>query len=196
MIVETMNLEEIYREVKLDFDECLEKVGRLKDKYRRTIVKSKRFPIMFEPVFFQTKRNNKYMVIFISNSKKYERDSIFVLVGLYLRPEGLYGINVIRQGDNLKTLVYPPHFFQRYRQRILKEEISSKDTIIRYFKNNYVFLGDTTLGNKFHFRSNEGFLLGEKINHDIYLMKTIISLDMIKGNQIDLSEEYDFSLVS
>lgn len=196
MIVDTMNLEEIYREVKLDFDECLDNVYRLKDKYRRTIVKSKRFPLMFEPVFLQTKRNNKYMVIFISNSKKYERDTHFILVGLYLRPEGLYSINTFIFRDELKSFIYPPHFFQRYRERILKEDITSKETVIKYFKNNFAFLGDITVGNQFHFRTNEGFILGEQIKNDIFLMKTIISNDMTKGNQTELSIDFDLRLVS
>jgi hypothetical protein len=38
--------------------------------------------------------------------------------------------------------IYPPHFFKRYRERILKDEsISNEDFIRHYFRNDWGFMG-------------------------------------------------------
>ena len=96
--------------------------------------------------------------------------------------------------------IYPPHFFKRYRERIVKDESISDEAIIRqYFKNDWGFMGavvnedyesvyhcfendDKNDKVSFVAATSQGYCFGEK-QGNVNIIKTIISEDMLFENQ-------------
>ena len=96
--------------------------------------------------------------------------------------------------------IYPPHFFKRYRERIVKDEsISNEDIIRQYFKNDWGFKGTVVNENfesvyhcfendnkndnvSFVAATSQGYCFGEK-QGNVNIIKTIISEDMLFENQ-------------
>lgn len=190
MIVEKMTFEEINNEIIKDLEECYDKLDQLEAKYRRSVVKSKRFPVYFEPILFTTKRHNRYLLYYSCNSRKIQRDSVIKIINIFYRKEGLFAIHVTPERYNISTIVLTPHLFQRYRERVLQEDIQSLESIRRFFMNNNFFIGFSK-NNEYQVRCDEGYLLGVELKHNITLCKTMISKNMMKGNQIELSEFVD-----
>ena len=102
--------------------------------------------------------------------------------------------------------IYPPHFFKRYRERIVKDESISNEEIIRqYFKNDWGFMGavvnedfesvyhcfETENKNdkvSFVAATSQGYCFGEK-QGNVNIIKTIISEDMLFENQKIIFDE-------
>ena len=98
------------------------------------------------------------------------------------------------------TSIYPPHFFKRYRERVVKDESISNEDIIRlYFKNDWGFMGavvnkdfelvyhcfeDDDKEGKVSFvaAASQGYCFGDR-QGNINIVKTIIYEDMIFENQ-------------
>lgn len=190
MIVESMTVNEIQIELSRDFDNCMDKVEIECRKIRRTIIKSKKFPIHFEPVEYISPQRNRYLIFLEANSKKNAKYPIITTVALYNRPEGLYAASTSRlNGSIIKVNIYPPHFFQRYKERILCENATTKEAIKFFFRNNNKIAGNISENNDFRASCNEGFVFGTTISYTIDIFKTIISNNMLKGTQIDLSRD-------
>lgn len=96
--------------------------------------------------------------------------------------------------------IYPPHFFKRYRERIVKDEFISNEVIIRqYFKNDWGYIGavvneefesvyhcfeNDNKNDKISFvaATSQGYCFGEK-QGNVNIIKTIISENMLFENQ-------------
>lgn len=188
MIVESMTVNDIQVELSRDYDNCMDKVAIECRKIRRTIIKSKKFPIQFEPVEFISPKQNRYLIFLEANSKKNAENPIITTVALYNRPEGLYAASTSSiHASIIKVNIFPPHFFQRYKERILGENITTKEAIKLFFRSNNNIVGDISEENEFMASCSEGFVFGSKISYTIDIYKTIISNKMLKGTQIDLS---------
>ena len=81
-------------------------------------------------------------------------------------------------------LIFPPHFFSRYRERFIKNNnITTQQVIIKYFKNNLIIT--VKLNNKdktFMGSCNDGIVFGEYDNELVFI-KTFISRDMLFEKQ-------------
>ena len=84
MIVESMTVNEIQIELSRDLDNCMNKIAIECRKIRRTIIKSKRFPVHFEPVEFISSNQNRYLIFLEASSKKNAESPIFTLVAMSL----------------------------------------------------------------------------------------------------------------
>lgn len=133
------------------------------------------------------------------------------ICAIYNRPDGNYLATLAI--DKNMTTVYPPHFFKRYRDRIVKDMGSSNEDIIRLYlhRNGWGLVAAPTdekyqvLYNIFEAEMSgtdisfacvnfEGFCFGEKLGA-INVMKTIISEDMLFDDQKEvfakLKEEFE-----
>lgn len=190
MIVESMTVNDIQVELSKDFDNCMDKVEIECRKIRRTIIKSKKFPIHFEPVEYISPQRNRYLIFLEANSKKNAEYPIITTVALYNKHDGLYAAAISKlHGSIIKVNIYPPHFFQRYKERILCENVTTMEAIKLFFRNNSNIAGDMTNENEFRGSCKEGFVFGTTISYTIDIFKTIISNNMLKGTQIDLSRD-------
>jgi len=117
---------------------------------------------------------------------------------IYHRSEGNYAVTLSL--DLGLTSIFPPHFFKRYRDRIVKDEsISNVDIIKHYFKNDWGLMfavvnedfesvyhcfenDDKDEKISFVAVSSEGYCFGEK-QGNINIIKTIISEEMLLEKQ-------------
>lgn len=185
-----MTVNDIQVELSRDYDNCLDKVEIECRKIRRTIIKSKKFPIQFEPVEFISPKQNRYLIFLEASSKKNTECPLITVVALYNRHDGLYAAAISKlHGSIIKVNIYSPHFFQRYKERILCENVTTRQAMKLFFRNNNNIAGDISENNDFRASCNEGFIFGTTITYTIDIFKTIISNNMLKGTQIDLSSK-------
>jgi hypothetical protein len=188
MIVDSMTKEEIRQEYIADLPSIKRKTFYLHEalKCRRAIIQAKHFPLHFKPTEHISPRKNNYFISFVSTSKKdiklgpIESDFLY-----YHRPEGIYAATI--DYDCLCITIYSPHFFDRYRERYLKDtSIPKLEVIKEYFKYNSTIrrtrdrrLSDNGIcGTGMH-----GAVLGIEESHEIHLFKTFVSFDMLKQDQ-------------
>ena len=109
----------------------------------------------------------------------------------YRKPEGIYVLicpsSIIKVG---KCAAYIPHYFDRYRERILKRKHGNKlDVILTYFENEVKYgIGTMIQNDKYPdshiFVANKLVILGSLLkDSNIFEMRTLISVDMLKEMQ-------------
>ena len=99
------------------------------------------------------------------------------------------------QGDP-SILMFPPHFFQRYRDRFMEgnNDIKGIDLIKYFFCRNPTFSSDETVEDKRIFQTSceDGVCLGIEKEKNIFIQRTFITYEMLKNDQIDTFESlYD-----
>jgi len=198
MIVPSMTVKEIHKEVFDDLKTLRNKLDELRSDFRRIVLKCNCYPITKSYDYKTREKQNLFIIQFTALKRSAWKKPVISIYGIYLRPEGRYA--VISSLDINITTIYPPHFFKRYRERILKDEsISNEDIIRHYFKNDWGFTG-VVVNEKFesvyHYfendnkdetvsfvgATNQGYCFGEK-QGNVNIIKTIISDDMLFENQ-------------
>ena len=203
MIVDSMSYEEVVAEFEYDWEHYFPYVipKQLDDnKYRRFILKQTRdIPVYFKPIKLTSKRGNQYILQINSKGKsdfkKY--GLLFILYMYFHRPEGIYVVLFCSESCNSferKTYnFYIPHLFDRYRERELKDIHKPKlETIIDFFQNNSTTnpapIDNNKYKNSVFCAVTNGVMLGSRYNNYIYEHRTFITFDMLKGDQIETSE--------
>lgn len=189
MIVPAMSVTEIQKELSKEYDYCLARIQRDMNQYRRAIIKSSKFPMCFKPVECVTPSRNHFIMFLEAKSKRNANDLYITFVGYYLRPEGIYAAMLLPSyGGEKKIIIYPPHFFERYKQRYLNEDVCTLDAIKTYFRINPTNMLEFVDAKKFRGSCNQGFVFGEMLTSNIFIIKTFVSKEMLKGEQVDLND--------
>lgn len=191
---------EVLDEYKIDYEEYLRErevdFFGMKDRYLKYIQTKGVDHFVFKPIKITTNTGHIYIIRYSFNAY-WKHKFIPLIARCYRQPEGIYVVTcpstIITVGKNA---AYIPHFFDRYRDRILKRKHCNKlDVIMKFFENdthcgvgamirydkypdNYIFVFDKfiTLGSPL-----------EDVN--IFEMRTLISLDMLKEMQKDICNE-------
>ena len=192
-----MTVEEIHEEVFSDLRDLSTKVDACKKDFERFVLKSNRYPVV-KSYRCQTKRKNIIVITFTARKRSERRKPILGFYGIYSRPEGRYAIALTIE-SNIIT-IYPPHFFKRYRERIIKDDLISNEEIIdTYFKSSWGFTAavvndqyesiyhsfeSSDKDDKVSFvaATSQGYCFGEK-QGSVNIIKTIISEEMLFDNQ-------------
>lgn len=157
-------------------------------KIRRAIIKSTRFPMIFNPIhYFSRKTNNDWFIFYYAVDKKLAEDAACIAVTQVQTDEGTYVYEYVVAGDH-NIHIFPPHFFSRYRSRFLKDDSLGKQELINQFiKNSYIgIMHITPTGQeKCALSFQDGYAIGDIISRKehIYILKTFISKDMLKEDQ-------------
>lgn len=187
MIVPSMSSGELYNEVLKDYQIVVRKAMHLTSGCRRDALKSKD-KFVLRQYDYKSKLKNDWLITVYY----YVKRPTFSVVVYYLDEHGLNSIMVSSDG---KTLFhYYPHYLTRYNERFLKQnEISKKDILKRYLKENptgiiRVVPDIKGMKNCFFSRYREGIGLGytEHIPNNfrmIHHFKTFIANDMITDSQ-------------
>lgn len=205
MIVDTMSYEEIVAEFKKDWETYFPSVieRHLNDnKYRRYMLKQAKddVPVFFKPIHLTSTRGNKYILHINSKGRTdYKRKGFLFLVYMYFhRPNGIYAVLLCSNSswnfDSNTYNIYIPHFFDRYRERELQDVHKPKmETIIDFFQNNptgkYTPVDSNKYKDSIFFTVPRGVMLGSTYSSTINELRTYITFDMLKGNQINTSED-------
>lgn len=115
----------------------------------------------------------------------------------YRQPEGIYVVTCHSTiTKTARSAAYIPHFFDRYRDRILKRKHGNKlDVIMKFFENEARFsVGTIAQNDKYPDNSifvfDKFIILGSPLEDvNIFEMRTLISLDMLKEVQKDICNE-------
>lgn len=204
MVVDSMTYEEIVAEFKYDwrnyFPSVLQRIME-DNKYRRYMLKEAKdnIPVYFKPIELTCKRGNKYILQINSKGRTDYKKSglLYILYMYYRRSEGIYVVMLGSNGswiarDDFYNL-YTPHFFDRYRERELKDVHKPKlQTIIDFFQHNatrqYITVDNKNYPDSIFYTVPTGVMLGRIYNDYIYELRTYISFEMLKGKQIENGE--------
>lgn len=199
MILETMSYQEIARRFDMIYDDVNQSINS--QPYRRFFIKNKKAT----NVTFQPKRRtideNTYAIL-VPMSLSY-RD--FMTNGLKGATYLIYGTSkgkmLVSKGWSCKInaytyTFYTSHFFDRYRERVLKDLTKPKDEVMmQFFKRNiysvceYFNNGYKDAERSFFTVTNEGIALGVCIDSNKLLYKTFIDYDSLSRNK---QEESDY----
>ena len=151
-----------------------------------------------------TKDKTILHLIFISKKKSdWDRPGLCIY-STFHHKDGLNAISI--NGTEGVAFIHNSHFFQRYKERIVEDEELGENDIIRRFMLNNQDLSwhknteDYSLAYKKYekeeipqlaARVEEGNCFIEKLGENLFLMKTIISDEMLKNNQRAAFSELD-----
>ena len=199
MIVPAMTEQEIRKEMLNDIKNLRPKVENFQRKFRAVVLRTSKFPACR---FYEclTEKKNLFVVGFTADRRGQHSTPNLGMHCVYERPEGKYAAVWTYSG---RMILFPPHFFDRYQERVLKDVTLSRIDVIRqYLKNNPGQAGleinddveavfkcfeghysDEVIS--LVFATSQGYCFGE--NHgDVTVMKTIITEDMLSDRQRQL----------
>jgi hypothetical protein len=204
MIVPSMTIQEIHKEVFNDIKNLRSKVDECRKNFKKAVLKGNHYPLRKSYDCMTRERKNLFIVDFMALKRSDWKKPIMSIYGIYSRTEGLYAFSLTMEMNILS--IYPPHFFKRYRERIVKDEsISNEDMIRQYFKNDWGFMGALVNENfesvyhcfenddendivSFVAATSQGYCFGEK-QGSVNIIKTIISEEMLFENQKSMFNE-------
>ncbi len=203
MVVDSMTLEEVARELLADLPNAQHIADYRFQKFRSSVLKTSRFPIIRYDECKTVHKKNRFFVSFSAFKRGQWKEPYCHYYCIYVRPEGLYCAVVGMKEDYV--YIYPPHFFARYRERIIKrDDISPEDLIhlfmSRFWSNfSYVITPEDIDGlSQWDQLSEEGgidfvgtcpdgVIFGQRTKN-VVLNKTIISESMLYPDQVDFYE--------
>lgn len=210
MIVPSMSVHEIHNELFKDLHSIQTKVDIFKKDFGRRVLKASKFPYTYSYDCLSRKKN--LLVISFTVLKRSQWDNpILGFYGIYSRPDGKYAAALALEEN--KSIIYPPHFFKRYRERLVKDDKMSNDEIIRLFFKKHWGIVQAVVDENFKavyqcFESNdkderlsfisastEGYCFGEK-QGKVNVIKTIVSEEMLFEDQKPLFNELRTELMS
>ncbi len=166
--------------------------------YIRRAKKSIRFPYNYE-ASFKSKRGNRYSCIFtITDKKKSIRNPLFSVSTSLDTDEGTYVLryDIVRESVAIIT----PHFFKRYRERFLKDDIISPEEVRnKFLKRNFnVSIQNKEVGDAVA-SCKDGYIYARLKDYKTIIYVTFVSLEMLSNEQLktqsDLLEvirEYEY----
>lgn len=199
MIVESMT----YDEIACKYNEIYEKVEPRYmakadcNKMRRFLVKNKKAEnVWFKPIKFEIDLSTVFCFLpFALSYKDFQKCGNHPYTLTYMH----YIINkgymvVVRGGEyNNNYAFYTSHFFDRYRERELKNLSLEKEIVImEFFKNNRNFCSRPfpKLDSENYIGvTDSGIIFSRKINDNITIYKTFITKEDLKGDQLDAVAE-------
>ena len=208
MIVPTMTLEEIARQYMGDFPNFVSKRRSLQPKFETLVKRSSRYPVTAQYEYTSHNNRNKYYFCYSAFKRSDWKMPHCNVVGVFEGEGGKYAVVSANMTQNV--IIYTPHFFARYRERILGgEDIHGDDLIKRFFRKNQRFTiapMDERFAKAYRKyeeedsvsyagRVNEGNIFFKVYDGTIILCKTILSDDMLQDGQVEafgkLKERYE-----
>lgn len=198
MIVQSMTSNEIHKEVFEDLKTLKNTIDNLQNDFKRIVLKNNIYPLTKSFECKTREKKNLFVIEFTALKRSAWKKPIITIYGIYTLPEGKYA--VAPSLDLNLISIYTPHFFKRYRGRIVKDEsMSNEDIIKHYFRNDWglmlamvnenyesVYLDfevrDKNTKISFVGATSLGYCFGEK-QGKANVIKTIISEDMLFENQ-------------
>lgn len=193
-----MTFHEIHKEVLEDIKNIQNKIEKYQNEFKRIVLKSNHYPLKKSYVCTTPEKKNVFIVEFTALKRSSWKKPLLNLYGIYSRPEGKYAVSSSLEVKS--SIIYPPHFFKRYRERIIKDESLSNEEIIKlYFKDDWGFMAaivNEDFESIYHCfekddkndkisivaATSQGYCFGEK-QGNVSILKTIITEEMLFENQ-------------
>lgn len=198
MVLESMTYEEIASQMAADYPEACDKASMCfghRQAYHRYVIKNlgSNQPHVFKPQTFTSKNHNSFTILYsVLGKSDYKKVGLTHHIYMtFLRKEGLYAVATNIEHDFF--IIHTPHFFARYKERALKNmALTATESMADFFSKQANFnMGHTDnpkYKNSTFVVSNVGVYLAEHYSSNILIMKTFISFEMLKNQQIDDKE--------
>lgn len=196
MIVDSMTLDEVF----LLYQKDLPFVNhRIKEYCKITNKKLKEFSVSkeryyFEPMRFSTRKGFEFVLQSFKRSSD-EIDALgksgLIQYAMFVKNRGRYAImHSFINRTAMQIQIYIPHFFDRYRERFLKDKsIKMTDVIHKFLMDNLksvdmkIEIPSEKHPNEYWKACHDGLCLCEKIDSIFTLNKTFIPWDMTRKDQ-------------
>lgn len=186
MIVNTMSVEEMQKEIERDADLLWDRTHRFVDDSRRFFLKTEIFPAYRRLEWNSPKTHTKWIICIFALNRAFRKKTAVLHYALY-QSYGL-GAVLLRLWDDMTIENITPHFFSRYNERFLKPNginLSGIDIIEYYMSHNPSSSFDYDEESSRYVSSiNDGIVLGEYINGKCLQANTFVSNNMLFKAQI------------
>jgi len=193
-----MTLEEIARQYMGDIPNFIAKRHSFQPKFETLVKRSSRYPVTAQYEYISHTNKNRYFFCYSAFKRSDWKATHCNVVGVFEGEGGKYA--VVSANMKQAVIIFTPHFFARYRERILGgEDIHGDDLIKRFFKRNQRFVkaemderfarayrkyeNDESVS--YAARVNEGNVFLKIYSGYIVLCKTILSDKMLKNDQVE-----------
>lgn len=190
MIIYTMSLEEMQKEVEKDSLLLWDRTCRFVDDSRRFFLKAEHFPVYRRLEWRSPRTNTKWTICIFALSRSFRKKTAVI----HYAPYQSYGLGAVllRLWDDMTIENITPHFFSRYNERFLKLHginLSGVALIEYYMSNNPGSSIDYDAESGRYVSSiNDGIVLGEYENGKCLQANTFVSNDMLFKAQIAKDE--------
>ncbi len=191
MIVPTMSEKELKSEIVKDQFNAFRFSDHYDKKFRRIVLNARKFPVR-TILSYKSPRKNRWFIFYEARSKKEVGDNARVtFVVTFESPYGLHAVlSSFTNGVN-HLVIYPPHFWRRFRSRC-NLVVHGEELIRKFFINNssYVYsikdtyIDETSFVRECYGSTADGVALGLISQEGNILFKTFITYDMLRGEQI------------
>lgn len=199
-----MTWEEVGREIAFDFKESdiaargCKRVVANGNKYRRAYGNRTGLHI-FTPFSIKTKRNNTFFILPIADNKKslkLQGPTISIFIFFRLKVGACFA--VVSPSNNIE--IYHSHLIDRHKQRFSNEEQYQSDEFRNYAMEFVVHNFNGTIAKQpnskygedaVYERCSEGTLLGHRLSQNLYVFKTYLNDEQLRGEQIEISDRLE-----
>lgn len=197
MILPTMTYQEIEKTFRREIATAIPKIDEVAKRFGRMVKTTYRYPLTRE-FLVQTKDRTKLNLLFVADKRSSWDHPKLCIYSTFQYKDGLYAISV--PGGEGDAHILTKHFFDRYRERIVKDsEMGAEDLIRRYMINNKdmgwfpnasIFSADYQKYEKegtlqLAARVVEGNCFAEQIGRRLFLIRTILPDDMLGESQAE-----------
>lgn len=201
IITDTFDYNDIVRV--LDQDEAFvhHQIDDLQSKYWRILIKTKPKGLkIYAPVMVNGNRGIDYMIFMLSRDwliTKKQRMLDYMYFGVYRQSDGFHLVGFMYLDSNplgkAEKAFFTPHFFDRYKERtglpldMTKMEVM-KDWIIKNLHLNSDAQGNEKYPDGIFCAYPSGVALGRELPDGNSEMKTFVTYEMLRGDQIEKGE--------
>ena len=203
MIVPSMTLPEIHSELQKDIEDIQPSVDYKMKQFGSVVLKAHRYPVQRRYSFKSKTRRNSFHARLTAFKRGYWNKPAVHVYCIYSRPEGLHCafLDILHQ----VSIIFPPHFFSRYRERIIRDDALSTEELIHLFSSRTWAISFQPLSPEMEnllrkWRDYpkdvevpivafcpDGMLFGQRTGN-VTLVKTIVSPSMLYPDQLPLYE--------
>lgn len=199
VIVDSMSNEEILELLEDDVVFLQHKIDENLKRYKQMVKNSvKKERVYYQPLNYKSARGFHYMLQFFKRANdEPDKDKLGMLYYVwFIKNSGTYAITFSRLSYHSYAqwhyTIFTPHFFDRYRERFLKDlSISKPDVIYRFIRGNLKMSSTGHPSEKYPnciwVACSDGLILCNHLNTINQVAKTFITYDMAGIDQKDFA---------
>lgn len=198
IITDSFDYNDIIRVLDLDEGFVRHQIADLQPKYWRALVKTKPMGLkIYAPVWVKGNRGIDYMIYMLSRDwalSKKQRMLDYMYFGVYRQSDGLHLVGFLYLDSNplakAEKCFYTPHFFDRYKERTGLPQEMTKIEVMKDWISKNIHLNSDSQGNENYpdgifCAYPSGIALGRELPGGNSEMRTFITYDMLRGEQIE-----------
>jgi len=198
IITDSFEYDDIIRVLDLDEDFVHHKIDELQPKYWRILVKTKPKGMkIYSPVMVKGNRGIDYLIYMLSRDWQISKKTHlldYMYFGIYRQSDGFHLVGFLYPDANplakKEIVFFTPHFFDRYKERTKLPLDMPKMDVMKDWISKNLHLNSDAQGNEKYpdgifCAYPSGVALGRELTNGNSEMKTFITYEMLRGEQIE-----------